>query len=242
MFSVEHAPQRQATLLGTARACCVLCEPCNNTSSYEQQTAAHKQRLRRLASGEISKFPWIVDGTRRQLKSQLKSHTIRLTDPPRFEHQIVPDVRLQPFENLTILKAGFVVAFSVLGYRWATSPALDSVRSAIREGDPTHVGATSLVSIHDGHEEGANQLIYSEESNQVLVVGDSGRWGVVLPLSPELPTSQNLDGFSGWALPWLPDQWWAKRELVVEPFIWDYHRPEFLQEHYWQLEILEAAV
>lgn len=236
LFSVEHAPPKQSNVLGAGRECCVTCRPCNNGSAFEQQTARNREQLQVVASSGMGKLRWLVDGESRPLRTRLNEYGVEDVVPPPFEHHLVLDIRLQPFEDLTNLKAGFVIAFSVLGYRWATSPALDAVRSAISAGDRGPVGRPSTVTLNAGSEDAANHVLISEDTNQVLVVGNSGRRGVVLPLSPELPPSESFATFAGFGLPWLPDRWWHQSELAFEPFIWDRRPPTFLRT-YWQLDV-----
>lgn len=138
-----------------------------------------------------------------------------------------------PMAQLTELKAAYLIAFTVLGYSWATSSALDSIRAAVQSGDATTVGSIPLFETSDPQPELANNVLVAEEADRLAVIGDDPRWGVLLPLrqASTVVGGEPSLSMNGYAVPWLPDRWW--RQLSPPAFRWDCQ----VTEPRWRVEL-----
>jgi hypothetical protein len=78
------------------------------------------------------------------------------------------------------LRAGYVIAFAALGYRYILRRELDAVRAQIRDPEGSHAGRAVLVNAQLPTVERALWIIQKPKTLQSVAVR-MGRWGVVLP-------------------------------------------------------------
>ena len=219
--TIEHAPPRQRTRVGLPRAACLAHRRCNNANGYEARSGRYRHELIRLARGEEARLHGLIDGQESLVHLIRDANGLRPIDPASWGKDIRIPVSLPLDAQLTELKAAYLVAFVALGYSWATTEALDQVRSVIRSGDISALGQAPLFVVREPDPEMANSVIVSEESQAVLVIGDDPRFGAMLPLaeSRPIPAYGSSTMCIGEGVPWLAHRWWLKADALA--FRWD---------------------
>jgi hypothetical protein len=237
VVGVEHAPPRQRTRLGRQRSVCLTHRDCNTENAYEARSGRYRAEIDRLRSGEPAILRGRVDGLERWVTLIRRPGALHLVSPASFSQSLELPAALPIDAQLTELKAAYIIAFTVLGYTWAASPAVDPVRAVIRTGAVgQHDGIVPLCVIRDPEPDMNNTVIVSDAFDSVVVVGDDPRWGVLLPGLKTAPRRNAAESLSigGPGRPWLSDRWW--RDSDAPCFVWDCDpemvsvRPKFLIE------------
>lgn len=218
---IEHAPPRQRTRLGRSRQACLTHVSCQGSVRYESDAGRYRSDLARLRRGQEARIRGTIDGEDAFVTLRRDVDGVRPVRVPPNARVVGVPLTLPVAAQLTELKAAYLIAFSVLGYSWATSPALDAVRATIQSGDVDTFGAIPLFRASDPRPELANCVLVAENADHVAVIGDDPQWGVLLPLrqqsnAGEAGPSMSVDGY---VVPWLPDGWW--RQPMASPFRWD---------------------
>lgn len=230
---VEHAPPKQRTRLGKGRAACLTHASCQGAIGYESVAGRYRSDLDRLRRGQEATIRGRIDGADRFVTLIRDADGVRPIGVAANARVVGIPLTLPLAAQLTELKAAYLIAFTVLGYSWATSPALDSVRAAIQSGDATTVGSIPLFKSSDPQPKLANNVLVAEEADRIAVIGDDPRWGVLLPLrhaSTAVGAEPSLS-MNGYAVPWLPDRWWRRSNPPA--FRWDCQ----VTEPRWRVEL-----
>lgn len=189
-MTVEHAPQRSGqSRLGPAAVAVLTCQRCNNTSGagFESDAAAL------LADGEPEEF------TREELAELARQRA----DVERIVGLSLIATPL-PF-LLTDLKAAYIIAFAVLGYRWALGPELRGVRAAIAAGREPAAREATVIRVRDGDPmPGRGVVLEVAEPAPCVIVTAATGYGVMLPVpgGPLVPLANQVQRLTARRYPW----------------------------------------
>jgi hypothetical protein len=219
--AIEHSPPRQRTRFGAPRGACLTHVSCQGSITYESAAGRYRSDLDRLRRGEESVLQGLIDGRDALVRLQVQGGVVQPVRVPAGTTVVGVPLTLPVAAQLTELKAAYLIAFTVLGYTWAASPALDEVRAAIQSGDASALGSIPLFKTSDPIAELANTVLVSDGADRLAVVGDDPNWGVLLPLrAPFTVGSSDRSLFmQADAIPWLPDNWWRRSDASA--FQWD---------------------
>ena len=176
-FQEDHCPQRagQSSLAG--RFCVVLtCKDCNPLAGSTYEAEANEisrgdkdARTDTIYASQRASGLWAVSG--------IKDNAEVLTD----------------------LKSAFLIAFAVLGYRFAFAPNLRSIRAAILAGQPPPIGGADNRT--DGFPKYSVTEVFGHEDGVGLVVvaGEDQMWKLPVGARPfQDPTISNRKSTRDW--------------------------------------------
>ncbi|WP_328991492.1 HNH endonuclease [Kribbella sp. NBC_01245] len=181
LMSKEDAPPRggQSSLGATAVVVVLTCKRCNNGlgATYEAEAATLKRE------DQVEELT-------------AEDHAALSAARSVIERQVGVRIIARPLAfNMTDLKAAFVIAFGVLGYRWAMSPELQPVRNGIVNGYEPGKRSVQIIELGAGSSVIGDFVLELAAPEQcVVVVARTGR-AVVLPIpgAPQIPTLRSKD-------------------------------------------------
>jgi hypothetical protein len=235
--TIEHAPPQQRTRFGAPRGACLTHLSCQGSIPYESDAGRYRSDLDRLRRGEEAVLRGRIDGRDAFVALRRQGGVVQPVRVPPGTTVIGVPLTLPVAAQLTELKAAYLIAFTVLGYTWAASPALDPVRAAIQSGGDSALGSIPLFKTSDPVRELANTVLVSETSDRLAVIGDDPNWGILLPLHAPftIESSDHSLSMEAEAVPWLADNWWRQSDALA--FRWDCRDPT----PRWRLEFEETA-